>query len=108
MNNKYDILIEKFEQNILELIAENDRLKRENQSLEAEIERKEKKFNTKLQEQQKELNIAYEKLEELNTEYENLLSTEVLSGTSEGRDKFKQFLEEMVKDIDRLLLLVKK
>ncbi len=108
MKNKYDILTEKIEQNVLELIAENDRLIRENQSLEAELDRKERKFTAELQMKQEELEVAQKKLEELNTEYENLLSTEVLNETPEGRDKFKQFLEEMVREIDKLLLLVKK
>ncbi len=108
MNNKYDILTEKLERNVLELIVENDKLIRENQSLEAEIERKEKKYEAELQTKQKELDNAYERLEKLNTEYENLLSTEVLSGMPEGKDKFKHFLEEMIREIDKSLLLIKK
>ncbi len=96
MDNKYDILIKEFEANIIKLINENDDLQVENHSLMAELERK-----------QQDLKQAHKELLELETAYNNLLSTNVLNGTAEGRQKFKQFLEEMVMEIDKSLELIK-
>ncbi len=96
MNNKYDILIKEFEANIIKLISENDELKVENNSLMAELERK-----------QQDLRQAHKELLDLSTAYNNLLSTNVLNGTKEERQKFRQFLEEVVIEIDKSLELIK-
>ncbi len=95
MDNKYDILIKEFEKNIKKLLTENDVLRTERNSLQVELDRK-----------QQELRQAHKELLELETAYNNLLSTNVLNGTTEGRQKFKQFLEEMVIEIDKSLELI--
>ncbi len=97
MDNKYDILITEFEQNIQKLIAENNELKNKHSLLDAELQKK-----------QEEIMIAHKDLVELRTEYNNLLSVNMLNSSVEGRKRLKLFLAEMVKEIDKLILLIKK
>lgn len=97
MENKYDNLIKDFEKNVKKLIVQNKTLKAENDTLRVALDTK-----------QKELKTAYGELMELEKQYDNLLSTNIIEGTNtvEGREKFKHFLQDMVNEIDKCIKLI--
>ncbi len=95
MENQYANLIQEFESNIGELIAELKKLREENARLQTELERK-----------QEDLMKAHKDILDLRKEYTVLQTASGMAGSEENRRNSVQHLNKIVREIDKCLALL--
>lgn len=95
MENQYSNLINEFESNLRNLIEKYKALKEENFTLKANLERK-----------NEEVMLAYKQIVDLRNDYNNLETAASLSGSLEEKDKAKQHINKLVREIDKCLTLL--
>lgn len=95
MENQYSNLINEFESNLRNLIEKYKALKEENFTLKANLERK-----------NEEVMLAHKQIVDLRNDYNNLETAASLSGSLEEKDKAKQHINKLVREIDKCLTLL--
>ncbi len=95
MENQYSNLINAFESNLRNLIEKYKALKEENITLKANLERK-----------NEEVMLAHKQIVDLRNDYNNLETAASLSGSLEEKDKAKQHINKLVREIDKCLTLL--
>ena len=95
MTNNYENLINEFENNLQRLISECESLKIQNAALQ-------KKFDEK----QIELECAYKKKLEIEENYNHLHTARYLNTSPKERKISKQYVDRMVREIDKCLALL--
>lgn len=95
MENRYESLINEFERNFKRLIAERKTDREENETLKAELERK-----------QEDLMKAHKEVLDLRSELNLLLTADGLSGSSDNREHSRKHLTKIVQEIDKCLALL--
>lgn len=95
MDNQYSKLISDFESNLRNLIQKYKALKEENSTLKANLERK-----------NEELMLAHKEILNLRSDYSNLETAASLSGSLDEKDKAKQHINKLVREIDKCLTLL--
>lgn len=95
MENRYASLISEFELRIKKLISEYKALNKENETLKAELGRK-----------QEDLMTAHKEILDLRNDYKILQTTMGLGGSEEERRNSRQHLDKIVREIDKCLMLL--
>lgn len=95
MENQYSNLINDFESNLRNLIEKYKALKDENFTLKANLEQK-----------NEEVMLAHKQIVDLRNDYSNLETAASLSGSLEEKDKAKQHINKLVREIDKCLTLL--
>ncbi len=96
MKNRYESLIEEFETNIKRLVDERNSLRDENRML-----------NEKLGIREEDLRKAHKELFDLRDEYSLLETAQGIGGSDESRDKSREHLRKLVREIDKCIALLK-
>jgi len=95
MTNRYQDLINAFEQKLRKLISEYQSLKEQNSLLKAELDRK-----------QTDLMQAHQEVLGLQKNYDHLRIAKNLSGSDIERNESKLQITKMVREIDKCLALL--
>ena len=95
MDNQYSNLIIEFESNLRDLMTKYKALKEENETLKANVERK-----------NEEIMHAHKEILDLRSEYVRLETAAGLGGSIEKSDKAKQHINKLVREIDKCLTLL--
>lgn len=95
MTNKYEELISSFENKLHKLISEYESLKKDNDSLQVELDRK-----------KNELMHAHKEILELQTNYDHLRMARYLNVSLKERKISKQYINQLVREIDKCLALL--
>lgn len=95
MKNQYANLITEFESRLKKLISRHKALQSENETLKAELERK-----------QEDLMKAHKEILDLRNEYTLLQTAMGMGGSEEEREKSRQHLNKLVREIDKCLALL--
>ena len=95
MENQYSGLINKFESNIQDLIQKYTALKEENSTLKANLERK-----------NEEIMLAHKEILDLRNDYTRLETAASLSGSLDEKEKAKEHINKLVREIDKCLTLL--
>ncbi len=95
MDNQYSNLIIEFESNLRDLMTKYKALKEENETLKANVERK-----------NEEIMHAHKEILDLRSEYFSLETAAGLGGSIEKSDKAKQHINKLVREIDKCLTLL--
>lgn len=95
MENRYKNLISEFEGNVRKLITERNSFKQENETLKADLERK-----------QEELMKAHKEILDLRNDYNLLQTADGLGGSAENRENSRKHLVKIVQEIDKCLVLL--
>jgi len=95
MDNQYSKLISDFESNLRNLIEKYKILKAENIDLKANLERK-----------NEELMLAHKEILDWRNNYSNLETAASLSGSLDEKEKAKQHINKIVREIDKCLTLL--
>jgi len=95
MTNRYEELISSFESKLQRLISEYESLKIQNASLQAELSQK-----------HNELMHANKEILEIRENYNHLRTARYLSSSPKERKISKQYVDKMVREIDKCLALL--
>lgn len=95
MDNQYSNLTSEFDSNLRNLITKYNALKAENSLLKKNLEHK-----------TEELMHAHKEILDLRNEYVNLETASSLSGSLEKSEKAKQHINQLVREIDKCLMLL--
>lgn len=95
MENRYANLISEFELRLKKLISEYNVLIKENDTLKAELGRK-----------QEDLMTAHKDILDLRNDYKILQTTMGLGGSEDERKNSRQHLDKIVREIDKCLMLL--
>lgn len=95
MENQYSNLINDFESNLRNLIEKYKALKDENFTLKANLVQK-----------NEDIMLAHKQIVDLRNDYSNLETAASLSGSLEEKDKAKQHINKLVREIDKCLTLL--
>ncbi len=95
MDNQYSNLIIEFDSNLRDLMTKYKALKEENETLKANVERK-----------NEEIMHAHKEILDLRSEYFSLETAAGLGGSIEKSDKAKQHINKLVREIDKCLTLL--
>lgn len=95
MENRYANLISEFELRLKKLISEYNVLHKENDTLKAELRRK-----------QEDLMTAHKDILDLRNDYKILQTTMGLGGSEDERKNSRQHLDKIVREIDKCLMLL--
>jgi chromosome segregation ATPase len=95
MKNRYEELINAFEQKLRKLISEYKSLQEQNTLMKAELERK-----------QTDLMQAHQEILELRKNYDHLQIARNLGGSEAEKADSKQRITKMVREIDKCLALL--
>lgn len=95
MTNKYNELIVSFESKLQKLISEYESLKAQNVELQAELHRK-----------QQDLMQAHKEILELQKNYDHLRMARYLTVSSKEQKISKQYINKLVREIDKCLALL--
>lgn len=95
MTNSYEELISSFEDKLQRLISEYESLKKQNASLQLELTRKNNEYID-----------ACGKIKELQENYEHLRMARYLNVSPKERKISKQYINKLVRDIDKCLALL--
>ena len=95
MENRYANLISEFELRLKKLISEYYVLHKENDTLKAELGRK-----------QEDLMTAHKDILDLRNDYKILQTTMGLGGSEDERKNSRQHLDKIVREIDKCLMLL--
>jgi len=90
MENRYANLISEFELRLKKLISEYNVLHKENDTLKAELRRK-----------QEDLMTAHKDILDLRNDYKILQTTMGLGGSEDERKNSRQHLDKIVREIDK-------
>ena len=95
MENRYANLISEFELRLKKLISEYNVLHKENDTLKAELRRK-----------QEDLMTAHKDILDLRNDYKILQTTMGLGGSEDERKNSRQHLDKIVREIDKCIALI--
>lgn len=95
MENQYSDLINEFESNLRNLIEKYTVLKDENNTLKANLERK-----------NEEIMLAHKEILDLRNDYTRLETAASLSGSLQEKERAKQHINKLVREIDKCLTLL--
>jgi len=95
MENQYANLISEFELRIKKLISGYKAIQKENETLTAELQRK-----------QDDLMAAHKDILDLRNDYKILQTSMGLGGSEEERRSSRQHLDKIVREIDKCLMLL--
>jgi 5'-deoxynucleotidase YfbR-like HD superfamily hydrolase len=95
MTNSYEELISSFESKLQRLISEYESLKNQNASLQKELDRK-----------QNELMYAHKEILEIQKNYDHLRMARYLNVSSKEQKISKQYINKLVREIDKCLALL--